>query len=67
MVLHDAELIQRTLAGDESAFGFWVDKYIGFLPVGIRVSRQNMVLLPCAVELSVENYSSTRMLIGTKL
>ena len=27
MALHDAELIQRTLAGDESAFGFLVDKY----------------------------------------
>ena len=29
MALHDAELIQRTLAGDESAFGFLVDKYKG--------------------------------------
>ncbi len=29
MVLHDAELIQRTLLGDESAFGFLVDKYKG--------------------------------------
>ena len=27
MALHDAELIQRTLSGDESAFGFLVDKY----------------------------------------
>ena len=27
MALHDAELIQRTLTGDESAFGFLVDKY----------------------------------------
>ena len=27
MALHDAELIQRTLAGDESAFGLLVDKY----------------------------------------
>ena len=27
MALHDSELIQRTLAGDESAFGFLVDKY----------------------------------------
>ena len=29
MAHHDAELIQRTLAGDESAFGFLVDKYKG--------------------------------------
>ena len=29
MALHDAELIQRTLEGDESAFGFLVDKYKG--------------------------------------
>ena len=29
MALHDTELIQRTLAGDESAFGFLVDKYKG--------------------------------------
>ena len=29
MALHDAELIQRTLLGDESAFGFLVDKYKG--------------------------------------
>ena len=29
MALHDVELIQRTLAGDESAFGFLVDKYKG--------------------------------------
>ena len=29
MVLYDTELIQRTLAGDESAFGFLVDKYKG--------------------------------------
>ena len=29
MALHDAGLIQRTLAGDESAFGFLVDKYKG--------------------------------------
>ncbi len=29
MALHDADLIQRTLAGDESAFGFLVDKYKG--------------------------------------
>ena len=29
MALHDAELIQRTLSGDESAFGFLVDKYKG--------------------------------------
>ena len=29
MALHDAELIQRTLAGDESAFGFLVDRYKG--------------------------------------
>ena len=29
MALHDSELIQRTLAGDESAFGFLVDKYKG--------------------------------------
>ena len=29
MALHDGELIQRTLAGDESAFGFLVDKYKG--------------------------------------
>ena len=29
MALHDAELIQRTLTGDESAFGFLVDKYKG--------------------------------------
>ena len=29
MALHDAELIQRTLAGEESAFGFLVDKYKG--------------------------------------
>ena len=29
MVLHDTELIQRTLAGDESAFGFLVDRYKG--------------------------------------
>ena len=29
MALHDAELIQRSLAGDESAFGFLVDKYKG--------------------------------------
>ena len=29
MALHDAELIQRILAGDESAFGFLVDKYKG--------------------------------------
>ncbi len=29
MALHDAELIQRTLDGDESAFGFLVDKYKG--------------------------------------
>ena len=29
MALHDAELIQHTLAGDESAFGFLVDKYKG--------------------------------------
>ena len=29
MALHDAELIERTLAGDESAFGFLVDKYKG--------------------------------------
>ena len=29
MALHDTELIQRTLEGDESAFGFLVDKYKG--------------------------------------
>ena len=29
MALHDAELIQCTLSGDESAFGFLVDKYKG--------------------------------------
>ena len=29
MVVHDTELIQRTLEGDESAFGFLVDKYKG--------------------------------------
>ncbi len=29
MAFHDTELIQRTLAGDESAFGFLVDKYKG--------------------------------------
>ena len=29
MALHDSELIQRTLAGDESAFSFLVDKYKG--------------------------------------
>lgn len=29
MALHDAELIQRSLAGEESAFGFLVDKYKG--------------------------------------
>ena len=29
MGFHDAELIQRTLTGDESAFGFLVDKYKG--------------------------------------
>ena len=29
MALHDTELIQHTLAGDESAFGFLVDKYKG--------------------------------------
>ncbi len=29
MALHDVELIQRTLAGDESAFRFLVDKYKG--------------------------------------
>ena len=29
MARHDAELIQRTLEGDESAFGFLVDKYKG--------------------------------------
>ena len=29
MGFHDTELIQRTLAGDESAFGFLVDKYKG--------------------------------------
>ena len=29
MALHETELIQRTLAGDESAFGFLVDKYKG--------------------------------------
>ena len=29
MALHDAELIHRTLEGDESAFGFLVDKYKG--------------------------------------
>ena len=29
MILSDVELIQRTLAGDETAFGFLVDKYKG--------------------------------------
>ena len=29
MPLSDIELIQRTLAGDETAFGFLVDKYKG--------------------------------------
>ena len=29
MALHDTELIRRTLEGDESAFGFLVDKYKG--------------------------------------
>ena len=29
MTLSDVELIQRTLAGDETAFGFLVDKYKG--------------------------------------
>ena len=29
MALHDVERIQRTLEGDESAFGFLVDRYKG--------------------------------------
>jgi hypothetical protein len=29
MAYHDAELIKRTLEGDDTAFGFLVDKYKG--------------------------------------
>ena len=48
MALHDTELIQRTLEGDESAFGFLVDKYKGSVHA-LAYRHSNVLFLQRAI------------------